>query len=297
VLGVVLFLIFINDIDINIVSMLSKFADDFKAIRQVQSTERAYTLQEDITKLYCWSNDWQMLFHPDKCKCMHIGYNNLAYDYYLGDTLIKSVADEKDLGVVIQNNLSPSKHISEIVKKANRKLGTIRRTYTFKSKKNIMSLYKTLVRPTLDFASSAWSPHQLKDINKLEKVQKRATRMIGNLRKKPYQQRLRECHLMTLENRRRRYDLLETFKIMKRISDVDYKKLFVLRNGPSIRGHSMKLQKQYNRLDVRKHFFSQRVIDDWNKLPQAAVDAITVDQFKKIVDPMFRNRGGLYNIQ
>ena len=82
VLRVILFVIFINDTDVNIISTLPKFADNCKAARAVHCTERAFTLQEDITKLYWWSKDWQMLFHP--AKCMHVGYNNLGYDYFLG---------------------------------------------------------------------------------------------------------------------------------------------------------------------------------------------------------------------
>ena len=95
-----------------------------------------------------------MLFHPAKCKCMHVGYNNLGYDYFLGDDRIQTVTQEKDLGVIVQNDPNPSAHIGEIVNKANRNLGIIRRTYTFKSQHNIMNLYKTLVRPLLDYASA-----------------------------------------------------------------------------------------------------------------------------------------------
>ena len=79
---------------------------------------------------------------------------------------------------------------------------------------------------------------------------------------------------------------------MKGITDIDYRNLFVLHNGLSGRGNTMKLMKQY-RLNARKYFSSQRVIDEWNRLPQAAVDAEPVDKFNEIVDPMFRNRGAL----
>ena len=143
VLGVIFLVIFINDIDVNIISTLSKFADDCKAACAVHCTERAFKLQEDITKLYWWSKDWQMLFHPAKCKCLHVGYNNLGCDYFLGDNRIQTVTQEKDLGVTVQYDLSPGAHIGEIVKKANRNLGMIRRACAFKSQHNIMNLYKT----------------------------------------------------------------------------------------------------------------------------------------------------------
>ena len=111
VLGVILIVIFINDIYVNIISTLSKFADDCKAARAVQCTGRACTVQKDVTKLYWSSKDWQMLFHLAKCKCMHVEYNNLCYDNFLGDDRILTVTQEKDLGVIVQNYLSPSAHI------------------------------------------------------------------------------------------------------------------------------------------------------------------------------------------
>ena len=129
----ILFVIFINDIDVTINSTLSKFADDCKVACAVHCTERALTLQEDITKLYWWSKDWQMLFHLAKCKCMHVGYNNMGYDYFLRDDRILTVTQEKDLEVTVHNDLSPCAHTGEIVKEANRNLGMFRRACAFKS--------------------------------------------------------------------------------------------------------------------------------------------------------------------
>jgi ribonuclease P/MRP protein subunit RPP40 len=97
ILGPLLFIIFINDIDCGIVGTLSKFADDTKVLRSVEIVERAYTLQDDLHNLYKWSQDWQLLFNQDKCKCIHFGYNNMRYDYFLGGELIKSTELEKDL--------------------------------------------------------------------------------------------------------------------------------------------------------------------------------------------------------
>ena len=98
---------------------------------------------------------------------------------------------------------------------------------------------------------------------------------------------------MTLEERRRRYDLIEMFKIMKGIYKVDKTKLFEI-NKDSTRGHNLKIRKKQCRLNLRKYFFTQRIVNDWNKLPAEAINAETVLNFKKI-DPMFY--GGLYMIQ
>ena len=140
-----------------------------------------------------------------------------------------------------------------------------------------------------------WSPHQKGDIEKVEKVQRRATKMIKEIRHLSYQERLKECNLMTLEMRRRRYDLIETFKIVKEIYAVNKEKFFKMRENPT-RGHKQKIYKQHSRLNIRKYFYTQRVVNDWNKLPEEAVNATTLTQFKTVIDPEFRE-GGLYMIQ
>ena len=103
--------------------------------------------------------------------------------------------------------------------------------------------------------------------------------MIKEIRHLSYQERLKECNLMTLEMRRRRYDLIETFNIFQEIYAVDKEKFFKIRKNP-----------------IRKYFYTQRVVNDWNKLPEDAVNATTLTQFKTVIDPEFKE-GGLYMIQ
>ena len=294
VLGPLLFIIFINDIETDIISLLSKFADDCKITRKVKTDEDTDEVQQDINKLGNWSDKWQLVFHPDKCKTLHLGYNNRKIEYQLKGTTIQEVTEEKDLGIIITQDMKPKRHIAETVKKANKILGMIRRAITCKNIQNIMNFYKTLVRPILDYGSAIWNPYQKQDIEKIEKVQRRATKMIKGMRNLPYRERLRRCKLMTLEERRRRYDLIEMFKIMKGIYKVDKTKLFEV-NEDSTRGHNMKIRKKYSRLNLRKNFFTQRIVNDWNKLPAEAVNQNTVLNFKKKIDPMFY--GGLYMIQ
>lgn len=201
---------------------------------------------------------------------------------------------EKDLGYHTTHDLKQHKHVAEITKSANKILGMIKRTITCKNTENIMSYYKTLVRPILDYASGIWNPYHRKDIEKLEKIQRRATKLIREIRNLPYTERLRKCKLMTLEQRRRRYDLIEMFKIMKGIYKVNKELLFQL-NTNQTRGHELKVKKNYSRLNIRKNFFVNRVTDDWNHLPAQAINAKTVLNFKKVVDPIFY--GGLHMIQ
>ena len=293
VLGPLLFIIYINDIDSNIVSILSKFADDCKLAYKVATVEDTNTVQADIDTLGAWSEKWQLVFHPDKCKTLHFGHSNEKKQYYLNNQQIKSVTSEKDLGVYITEDLKQHKHVAEIAKRANRMLGMIKRTITCKSIENIMSYYKSLVRPIIDYASGIWNPYHKKDIIKLEKIQRRATKIITELRNKPYDARLKKCKLMTLEQRRRRYDQIEMFKVMKGIYKIDKDQLFELNKNPT-RGHELKVQKKFSRLNVRKNFFTNRVVDDWNHLPASAVTSKNVLGFKKVMDPIFT--GGLHMV-
>ena len=168
-------------------STLSKFADDCKIKKKVENVVDATEVQTDLDTVIKWSEKWQMSFHPDKCKLLQLGYNNQKHKYYIKDAEIKKVTEEKDLRVLISEDLKPKKQIANIVKKANRLLGMISRTLTCKNKANIMNLYKTLVRPILDYAAAIWNPYKKKDIEKLERVQRRATRMIRGLRNLTYE--------------------------------------------------------------------------------------------------------------
>ena len=212
-----LFVIFINDIDSSVVSSLVKFADDTKTLRQVPEVEYAFTLHEDFHSMYKWSQNWQLLFNFTKCKCLHIGYN-LNYDYFMGDVRQESIDMEKDLGVHIHKSLKVKEQINYVVKKANRILGTIRRTYTDKSVKNIKNLYITLVRPITENCQQAWCPHLQKDIDNLESVQRD---MITGISKLPYYLRLQKCGLLSLQDSRKRADMLEVFTIINGFTDVD----------------------------------------------------------------------------
>ena len=215
---------------------------------------------------------------------------------FMGDTLAETTREEKDLSVYISNNLSPSNHVARAVEKANRVLGIIKRTYVNRSKGNILSLYKSLVRPHLEYCVQAWRPFLRQDVDNIEKVQRRATRMISELADLEYSERLRRCNLTTLEIRRHRADLLEVYRIVNGIDDLDPGKFFIFRSdgeGRDTRCHNLQIQKQRFSLLIRKSCFSQRVVDHWNALPAGAVNAPTINAFKNYVDPILKQRGGL----
>ena len=102
-----------------------------------------------------------MQFNVEKCKVMHFGYNNPCLEYTMGREKLMMTESEKDLGVVIHSTLKPAAHIANCVKKANQMLGMIQRTITYKNKRILLLMYKSLVRPHLEYAVQAWSPHQI----------------------------------------------------------------------------------------------------------------------------------------
>ena len=214
VMGPMCFIIYINDLEENIDSTVSKFADDTKLYNDVSTPMGILQIQHDIDKLSNWSESWQMEFNMDKCSVMHIGRNNPNAEYILKGNVINNTVKEKDLGVWIHNSLKPDVHCAVAVKKANQLLGLIWRNIEYKEKNIIIRLFKSLVRPHLDYCIQAWRPHLKKDINKIEKVQHRATKMIWGLTDLTHDQRLKQCNLMTMEDRGRRADLIEVFKII-----------------------------------------------------------------------------------
>jgi len=159
VLGPLLCLIYINDINDSVSSNLLKFADDTKVFRIVSTPNDIDKLQYDLMNLCKWSDDWMMLFNADKCKVMHFGYNNTEADYKIYDKNLDVTKEERDLGIIIQNDLKCRLQCIKAVNTANIVLGMIRRSFVCKDREIILQLYKSLVRPHLEYCVQAWRPH------------------------------------------------------------------------------------------------------------------------------------------
>ena len=210
----------------------------------------------------------------------------------MGDTELGVVSEERDLGVIVSKDLKVNKQCTKAANKGNQVLGMISRSFENKNKDIMLQLYKSLVRPHLDFCIQSWRPYLAKDIALLEKVQKRATRMIKECKNMRYNERLKTLKLTTLETRRMRADLIEVFKIIKGLEGLS-EETFFERSGSITRGHSLKLNKARFRLDVAKYSFSNRTCNDWNALPEEIIQANTVNEFKGKVDRYLRDRRGL----
>ena len=128
-------------------------------------------------------------------------------------------------------------------------------------------------------------------IDMLEKIQRRATKLIPGLRDLRYEERLKECGLTTLETRRLRGDQIEVFKILNGYENIDSNIFFEIKESKITRGHNYTLVKKQSRLDVRKYSFSQRTINVWNKLSTDCVHASSVNMFKNKIDKYLAKAG------
>ena len=142
------------------------------------------------------------------------------------------------------------------------------------------------MRPKLEYCIQAWNPSFIKDIELLEQVQHRATKLIPENAHLPYHGRLKYLNLAILELRRHRGDLIKTFKILKGLEGIPSNSLFEL-NTSVTRGYSLKLNKPRSRLNIRYNNFSQRVINAWNRLPELVISSTTVNSFKNNLDRHF----------
>ena len=215
---------------------------------------------------------------------MHFGAKNPAYTYSMGGTPLATTVKEKDLGVIITADLKVAEQVTKAAAAANSMLGRVRRTFTYMDKGMFLPIYKTLVRPHMEYAIQAWSPYLQKDISKLEKVQRRATKLVPGLADLPYPDRLAQLQLTTLEERRIRGDMIEVYKLIHGLDKVnageEFLKMEIGTNRQRTRGHPFKLQKPRHRLHRRNKFFSTRVVDHWNQLPEHVVLSKNVNTFK-----------------
>lgn len=212
-----------------------------------------------------------------------------------GDHQIEKVDSEKDLGVLFDSKLSFRDHISSKVNIANRNLGIIFRTFSYMDTEMFLNLFKSMIRPHLEYATVVWSPMYKKDRIALENVQRRATKLVHACRNLTYPERLRKLGLPTLEYRRLRADVIQVYKILNDIDIVDRDKLFKLATYRQTRGHPFKLYKERSRLNIRMNCFSNRVINTWNELPNNVVMAPSVNAFKGRLNQHWRGHPAKFN--
>jgi hypothetical protein len=288
VLGPILFVCYINDLPQEITSFLYMYADDTKLFRESSTDVSRAELQKDLGVLNEWTEKWQLRFNVGKCKVMYFGGpRNVKTEYRMeqsnrNTTTLQETVVEKDLGIWMTNDLKPHNHVAHAVSRANQILGLIKRTFTYLDCQLVKQLYTSLVRPHLEYGNVVWSPYHQGDIDMMERVQHRATRLVPGFSKLTYEERLKRMNLTTLKQRRQRGDMIEIYKYMNNKYSVDHLEMLPRHTavGMETRGHSMKLKKRSCNGQRRANFFGLRVVNSWNQLPEKVVASTTVNCFK-----------------
>ena len=293
VLGPILFLIFIADIDVEIrYSILSSFADDTRIFKSVNSVVDSFKLQYDLNMAYKWTKKNNMTLNDAKFQLLSHGRKeDLLEKCYLSPTAkkIDKKVSVKDLGVLMDSDCKFSSHINRVADKMKEMSGWILRTFRSRSPALMLILWKSLVLPHHDYCSQLWSPYTVADIQKLEMLQRSFVRKIDGMHALNYWEQLNKLGLYSLERRRERYRIFYVWKVIEGFS-------------PALKGISTYNHIRFGRLchvpvirqgpfhGLRNSSFSVKALQLFNSIPRNIRDlsGCSKDQFKNKLDEFLR---------
>ena len=296
VLGPLLFLIMLADINKDISeSNLISFADDTRIYSKINDVTDCGTLQQDLNHVYDWASINNMFFNahkfyyvsfcPNKYSSLSNVYINPEYN------IISPSSNVLDLGVYISSNCTFDFHVASVYKRCSNLTGWILRTFTTRETITMMTLFKSLVLSRLDYASQLWSPHLLKSIYLIEKVQRSFTKHITGIKNKPYDERLKLLNLYSVQRRRDRYQIIYLWKIIEGL--VPNLSAPITCTYSERRGRSCVVSHvNMGRLGTLSYnSFRWRSIRMFNKLPKYVriVSSCSIDEFKSQLDKHLRS--------
>ncbi|KAF2347480.1 hypothetical protein FHG87_021764 [Trinorchestia longiramus] len=220
---------------------------------------------------------------------MHVGESNWHFQHAINYIPIETVQSPKDLGVIVTENLKHDKQVGKRVGNASRILGFIVRNFEYKSKNIISFLYYTLIRSHLNNAVLLGSPILRREIHKTKKIQRSAMKISLELRNFSYKICLQHLKLISIEQRRLRGELIETYKYLNGLNNVTLEGFLRTENND----HKL-LPISFN--TSQANFFPIKIVATWNQLPEKIVSAGTVNIFKNRVDKYWIANPHHYNV-
>ena len=299
VLAGLLFLIFINDLPASVTeSFTGVFCDDTLLAKEISTQSDATDLQNDLNRVYEWTQMWGMQFNTIKCIQMTVTNktNHFSFNYYLNNEILTKKNTIKYLGVTIDNKLTFKDHIQEKCKKATTVLNMLRRNLHFAPKAVKCKAYQACVLPIIEYASTCWSPTSDKLENSIEMIQHNAAKFVSNTysKKKDYKnfsitKLLTELDWNSIEKSREQERLCMVFKIINGLVILDSNMLPKIDHQRPLRqcnnvkvGFENQLEETEPRLKLTSKTFFYSTPKLWNNsISPAQANAPSVDAFKQ----------------
>ncbi len=296
VLGPILFLILLLDIDVDITSTVSSFADDTRISRSIHTIDDTKLLQKDLERSYEWQRKNNMLFNEKKFELLRYGMDQTikGNTYYTGPqgNTIEEKTCLRDLGVQLSNTAKFDDHINTVCKKANKMCGWIHRTFKTRNAMVMRQLWTSLIQPHYDYCSQLWAPYRVGQIQKLEGIQRQYTHRIANMDHMNYWERLLELKMNSQERRMERYRIIYVWKILEgRVPNPGINSHITLRKGRLCKIPALVTQARESIKTLKDASFAVRGPKLFNFLPQNIRDktGCSVESFKNILDQYLRD--------
>ena len=290
VLGPFLFLVYVNYITRDVVGSWAAFADDYKVsvcyprgdpMGMQEGVER---LQADLDSIAGASSSWNLKLNPAKCVMMRYGVGgDSGHQYTINESPLQLVVKYRDLGVMVDSSLRFHSHIDTVFGKTSAMITNLLRCTLCRSVDFMVTLWVSHVRPPIEFNSCVWNVGYLRDIRRLESLQRRWTREVIGMDRVSYPERLRRIGLFSIRGRLLRLDLIKVWKCFNSEVDLGLCGLFERARNSSTRGHRFKLAIPVCRTELRRRSFGVRCVRVWNSLPSSLVES-GLDAFKLGLD-------------
>ena len=286
VLGPILFLVYINDIDSVCCgnTVLQLFADDAKLFSKINIDTVTSTLQQSLDKLASWAKEWQLSININKCAVLSISNKPqpARLTYFINGIAIPCCSSYVDLGITISCDLSFERHINNIVSKARQRVSTLFRGFLSRNLSTMRLAFISYIRPILEYNGIIWNPCHIYHIDLIENVQRNFTKRIPSISSLPYSERLALLDLDLLELRRLRFDLIYYYKVLNHLTPFNPDEVFTT-YLPAARSRSETpyLQKPIKATNRLLSTSFHRNIDAWNALPAALRSSPSLPAFKR----------------